>query len=180
MPAHDSASAPARIPASAWLRPGALLLGGALLTVLLVLGDQIIGAVAAGVFAVFMAYWTSPLRSGPHTSLASAHAQASPGTTILLWAPGNPASARIQAALRSPREDLVWVNVCKDPAAHELRTRYGGERMLPLALQGEDAAHIDNVSELFAFQDEARRPGSPGDGAAPDFPADGEPGDPRP
>ena len=37
--------------------------------------------------------------------------------------------------------------------------------MLPLALQGEDAARIDNVSELFAFQDRTRQGGAPG-GAA--------------
>lgn len=158
MPAHDSASAPARIPASAWLRPGALLLGGALLTVLLVLGDQIIGAVAAGVFAVFMAYWTSPLRSGPHTSLASAHAQASPGTTILLWAPGNPASARIQAALRSPREDLVWVNVYRDSEAMAIVEQRGGARQLPLAMLGERIGHVENAADLFAFM-ERHRPG---------------------
>jgi hypothetical protein len=161
-----------------------MLLGGALAAVLFVLVDQTLAALAIGVFSLFMAYWTSPLRTGPHVPLAEAQARAREASgkhvTIVLWAPGNPASARLQAALRSPREDLAWVNVFKDPAAQELLARYGGERMLPLALQGEDAAHIDNASELFAFQDEARRLGSPGDDAAPGTTADGEPGDPRP
>jgi hypothetical protein len=183
MPTADPVPSP-RVPARAWLRPALLLVGGALLTLLMVLADQWIAAVAVGVFSLFMAYWTSPLRSGPHVPLAAAQARAREAAgkhvTIVLWAPGDPGSARLQAAIRSPREDLAWVNVFKDPAAHELLSRYGGERMLPLALQGEDAAHIDNVTELFAFQDEARRPGSPGDGAAPGPAADGEPGGPRP
>jgi hypothetical protein len=119
-----------------------MLLGGALAAVLFVLVDQTLAALAIGVFSLFMAYWTSPLRTGPHVPLAEAQARAREASgkhvTIVLWAPGNPASARLQAALRSPREDLAWVNVFKDPAAQELLARYGGERMLPLALQGED------------------------------------------
>ena len=151
-----------------------------------------------GAFSLFMAYWTSPLRSGPHTPLADAQARMreADGTapTIVLWAPGDPASARLQAAIRAPREDLIWVNVFKDPAAKQLLGRYGGERMLPLALQGEDAARIDSVSELFAFQDRTRQGGAPGDATGagsttPDLGADPsgrseapggeEPGSPR-
>lgn len=181
MPDPAPATSTTRVPARAWLRPALLLLGGALLTLLMVLADQLIAAIAVGMFSLFMAYWTSPLRSGPHTPLAEAQARARGAdgkhVTIVLWAPGNPGSARLQAAIRSPREDLAWVNVFKDPAAQELLSRHGGERMLPLALQGEDAAHIDNVTELFAFQDEARRPGSPGDEAAPGPSAEGEPGE---
>ncbi|OFT60667.1 hypothetical protein HMPREF3159_05580 [Brachybacterium sp. HMSC06H03] len=132
----------------------------------MVLADQLIAAIAVGAFSLFMAYWTSPLRSGPHTPLADAQApmREADGTapTIVLWAPGDPASARLQAAIRAPREDLIWVNVFKDPAAQQLLGRYGGERMLPLALQGEDAARIDSVSELFAFQDRTRQDGAPG------------------
>ncbi|RRR17275.1 hypothetical protein DS079_15460 [Brachybacterium paraconglomeratum] len=156
-----------------------LLVGGALLTLLMVLADQLIAAIAVGAFSLFMAYWTSPLRSGPHIPLASAQERVreADGTapTIVLWAPGDPASARLQAAIRAPREDLIWVNVFKDPAAQQLLGRYGGERMLPLALQGEDAARIDNVSELFAFQDRTRQDGAPG-GAAGAGPTTPDPG----
>ncbi|WP_138983792.1 hypothetical protein [Brachybacterium paraconglomeratum] len=179
MSGTDPAPSTPRVPARAWLRPVLLLVGGALLTLLMVLADQLIAALAVGAFSLFMAYWTSPLRSGPHTPLASAQAQAreADGTapTIVLWAPGDPASARLQAAIRAPREDLIWVNVFKDPAAQQLLGRYGGERMLPLALQGEDAARIDNVSELFAFQDRARQGGAPG-GAAGAGPTTPDPG----
>ncbi|TDP77957.1 hypothetical protein DEU31_2309 [Brachybacterium sp. AG952] len=181
MPGPDPAPATSttHAPARAWLRPALLLVGGALLTLLMVLADQLIAATAVGAFSLFMAYWTSPLRSGPHTPLASAQARAreADGTapTIVLWAPGNPASARLQAAIRAPREDLIWVNVFKDPAAQQLLGRYGGERMLPLALQGEDAARIDNVSELFAFQDRTRQGGAPG-GAAGAGPTTPDPG----
>ena len=169
MSGTDPAPSTPRVPARAWLRPVLLLVGGALLTLLMVLADQLIAAIAVGAFSLFMAYWTSPLRSGPHTPLADAQARMreADGTapTIVLWAPGDPASARLQAAIRAPREDLIWVNVFKDPAAQQLLSRYGGERMLPLALQGEDAARIDSVSELFAFQDRTRQAGAPG-GAA--------------
>lgn len=179
MPGTDPAPSAPHVPARAWLRPALLLVGGALLTLLMVLADQLIAALAVGAFSLFMAYWTSPLRSGPHTPLASAQerARGADGTapTIVLWAPGNPASARLQAAIRAPREDLIWVNVFKDPAAQQLLGRYGGERMLPLALQGEDAARIDNVSELFAFQDRARPDGAPG-GAAGAGPTTPDPG----
>lgn len=166
MPGTDPAPSTPRAPARAWLRPVLLLVGGALLTLLMMLADQLIAAIAIGVFSLFMAYWTSPLRSGPHTPLAEAQARAreadATAPTIVLWAPGDPASARLQAAIRAPREDLIWVNVFKDPAAKQLLGRYGGERMLPLALQGEDAARIDSVSELFAFQDRTRQGGAPG------------------
>lgn len=169
MSGTDPAPSTPRVPARAWLRPVLLLVGGALLTLLMVLADQLIAAIAVGAFSLFMAYWTSPLRSGPHTPLASAQERVreADGTapTIVLWAPGDPASARLQAAIRAPREDLIWVNVFKDPAAQQLLSRYGGERMLPLALQGEDAARIDSVSELFAFQDRTRQAGAPGGGA---------------
>ena len=179
MSGTDPAPSTPRVPARAWLRPVLLLVGGALLTLLMVLADQLIAALAVGAFSLFMAYWTSPLRSGPHTPLASAQerARGADGTapTIVLWAPGDPASARLQAAIRAPREDLIWVNVFKDPAAQQLLGRYGGERMLPLALQGEDAARIDNVSELFAFQDRARPDGAPG-GAAGAGPTTPDPG----
>ncbi|MGP5413675.1 hypothetical protein [Brachybacterium paraconglomeratum] len=196
MPGTDPAPSTPHAPARAWLRPALLLLGGALLTLLMVLADQLIAALAVGAFSLFMAYWTSPLRSGPHTPLASAQERAreADGTapTIVLWAPGDPASARLQAAIRAPREDLIWVNVFKDPAAQQLLGQYGGERMLPLALLGEDAARIDNVSELFAFQDRARPDGAPGGaaGAGPTTPGadpsgrseqrgEDEPGSPR-
>lgn len=179
MSGTDPAPSTPRVPARAWLRPVLLLVGGALLTLLMVLADQLIAALAVGAFSLFMAYWTSPLRSGPHTPLASAQerARGADGTapTIVLWAPGDPASARLQAAIRAPREDLIWVNVFKDPAAQQLLGRYGGERMLPLALQGEDAARIDNVSELFAFQDRTRQGGAPG-GAAGAGPTTPDPG----
>ena len=177
MSGTDPALSSPRVPARAWLRPALMLVGGALAALLFVQVDQQLAAFAIGVFSLFMAYWTSPLRSGPHTPLAEAQAREADGTApmIVLWAPGDPASARLQAAIRAPREDLIWVNVFKDPAAQQLLGRYGGERMLPLALQGEDAARIDNVSELFAFQDRARPDGAPG-GAAGAGPTTPDPG----
>ena len=72
MSGTDPAPSTPRVPARAWLRPVLLLVGGALLTLLMVLADQLIAALAVGAFSLFMAYWTSPLRSGPHTPLASA------------------------------------------------------------------------------------------------------------
>ena len=131
-----------------------MLLGGALLTLVIVLAQQYLGAVAMGVFTLFMAYWTSPLRSGPHTALETARARGG-RTAVVLWAPGNPGSARLQAAFRSPREDVVWVNVHRDPAARTLLDEHGGDASLPLVLVGEDMAPAASAAELMALQDRA-------------------------
>ena len=58
---HDPSTRSPRIPARAWLRPTLLLVGGLLLSGVLVLADQWIGAVALALFSVFMAYWTSQI-----------------------------------------------------------------------------------------------------------------------
>src|SRR5699024_11109439 len=136
----DGASSPSpRVPARAWLRPAVLLVGGLLLAGVLVLADQWIGAAALALFSVFMAYWTSPLRAGDHTPLATAQAQRTVGTAIVLWAPGDPLSSRLQVAFRSPREDVVWVNVHRDAQAQQLLDQHGGTESLPLVLVGETA-----------------------------------------
>ena len=75
VPPADASAAPARVPARAWLRPALMLVGGALAALLFVQVDQQLAAFAVGVFSLFMAYWTSPLRSGPHTPLAEAQAR---------------------------------------------------------------------------------------------------------
>lgn len=145
------------MPARAWLRPALLLVGGVLLTVVLVLAEQWIGAVALAVFSVFMAYWTSPLRAGEHTPLATALERRTAGTAIVLWAPGDPRSSRLQVAFRSPREDVVWVNVHRDPQAQQLLARHGGADALPLVLVGEASRARATASELMELQEAERR-----------------------
>ncbi|WP_232820135.1 hypothetical protein [Brachybacterium sp. YJGR34] len=139
------------------MRPLLLLLGGAVLTVVLLLVEQRIGAIALALFTVFMAYWTSPLRSGPHTSLAEARERAGGADAIVLWAPGDPVSARLQTAFRSPREDLIWVNVYRDPSAGELLEAHGGTAALPLVVLGEDATTVASAGALMDLQEQARR-----------------------
>lgn len=146
-------------PARAWLRPILMLLGGLLLAGLLMLADQRLAALLAALFALFMAYWTSPLRSGPHTSLADALARKDEGATVILWAPGNPLSARLQAVVRTPREDqeVVWVNVFHDAEARALVEQHGGADALPLVLIGEDVMTAVTAAELERRQEEQRR-----------------------
>lgn len=134
-------------------------MGGLLLTVLMVLAEQWIAAVALALFSMFMAYWTSPLRAGEHTPLATALEGRDPDTAIVLWAPGDPLSNRLQVAFRSPREDLVWVNVHRDAAAQELLSEHGGTASLPLVLVGDSVQRRASAGELLDLQDAERRRG---------------------
>ena len=52
MPGTDPAPSTPRAPARAWLRPVLLLVGGALLTLLMMLADQLIAAIAIGAFLI--------------------------------------------------------------------------------------------------------------------------------
>ncbi|MEE1619687.1 hypothetical protein [Brachybacterium sp. J153] len=157
MPGTEPTSPASRTPVTAWLRPALMIVGGAVLSALLVAVDQLLAAIAVGLFSLFMAYWTSPLRSGPHTSLALAREAGAGGATLVLWAPGDPGSARLQTGLRGPRADLVWVNVRRDADAMALLQEHGGEKALPLVLIGDHARRVESPAELFALQDEAAR-----------------------
>ena len=134
-----------------------LLVGGLLLAGVLILADQWIGAVAVALFSVFMAYWTSPLRAGEHTPLATALAQREVGTAIVLWAPGDPLSSRLQVAFRTPREDVVWVNVHRDGQAQQLLAEHGGADTLPLVLVGDEVQTNSTAGQLMELQDLVRR-----------------------
>lgn len=133
-----------------------MLLGGLLLAALLVLADQQIAALAVTLFALFMGYWTSPLRSGPHTSLSAAREHPGEAVAIVLWAPGNPLSARLQAAIRAPREDVVWVNVYRDAAAQELLNAHGGAVALPLVLIEDEMQERSTPAQLLELQHAVR------------------------
>lgn len=135
-----------------WIRPAILLLGGALAAVLLWLAEQPIVAVAALAFSLFMAYWTSPLRTGAHTPLAQAMERRGDDVAIILWAPGNPLSARMQAAIRTPRDNVVWVNVYRDARAAQLLEEHGGPAALPLVIVGEETKGAATVNDLLALQ----------------------------
>lgn len=144
----------------AWLRPAALAVGGLVLAVLLVAAQQRLAGVLLALFALFMAYWTSPLRQGPHVPLTEAMHRRSDAVTIIVWAPGDPLSARLQTALRSPREDLVWVNAAKDPDAERLVEELGGPGKLPVVIVGAEVATTTTVGRALdlraAGRDRAR------------------------
>lgn len=161
-----------RVPASAWLRPALLLVGGLLVAALLFAIDQRLAAVAMALFALLMGYWTSPLRSGQHVPLARALAARGPGDSVILWAPGDPMSARLQTAIRSTRTDVAWVNVYRDAEAAQLLARHGGRAALPLVLLGDGTelrrASVGAFLDASAAAQEAagRRAGT--DGPDPD------------
>lgn len=144
-------------PVRAWTRSALLLLGGALATVLLVLADQLIAAIAVAVFSLFMAYWTSPLRSGPHAPLETALARRADDVVIILWAPGNPLSARLQTAIRGERDDVVWVNVYQDPQAQQLLAEHGGAAAVPLVIVGHEVTAAATVAQMLEMQEAGRR-----------------------
>jgi len=152
-PAADSH----RTPVTAWLRPLLVLLGGLAVAALLTWVDQLILAVPLALLALLMAYWTSPLRSGPHTSLSEALEQRGDTVAIILWAPGDPLSARMQAAIRGHRPDVLWVNVYQDPDGRQLLNEHGGTDSLPLVIVGRDVARAATVGDLLDLQEAGRK-----------------------
>lgn len=141
---------------TAWVRPLLVLLGGLAAAAVLTLIDQLILAVPIALLTLLMAYWTSPLRSGPHTSMEEALRRRSDQITIILWAPGNPLSARMQTAIRGAREDVLWVNVYHDPAGMRLLEEHGGLESLPLVIVGEDVGRSATVGDLLDMQEAGR------------------------
>lgn len=128
--------APPHIPARVWLRPALVLLGGALFAILLWLIGQRVGAVAAAALTLFLAYWTAPIRRGDHTPFATAMEQVADDHAVILWAPGDPLSSRLQAAIRGRRSDVTWVNVYQDTEAQAFLLAHGGRACLPLVIIG--------------------------------------------
>lgn len=164
-PDASDPSAPIRrsIPLTTWARPALLLTGGLLGAILLMLADQPIGAVAIALFTLFMAYWTSPLRTGPHTPWATALTRRGDDVALVLWAPGNPLSARLQTAIRGPREDVVWVNTYKDPDAQQFLAEHGGADALPLVIVGSEITRSATATQLMDMQAAGARRGRGGD-----------------
>src|SRR5699024_1590440 len=148
----DLMAAGSRAPARAWLRPALVLAGGAAATTLLYLADQLIVAVPAALFTLLMVYWTSPLRTGDHTAMSTARTRRGDEVAIILWAPGNPLSARMQTAIRGEREDVVWVNVFRDSEAADFAAEYGGQAALPLLIVGSEVTAAATVGELLDMQ----------------------------
>lgn len=145
-----------RPPARAWLRPLATLLGGLLLAALFTVLEQFVLAVPLVLLAVFMAYWTSPLRKNPHQPWSEASARRVDDMAVVIWAPGDPLSARMQTAIRSQRTDVLWVNAYQDPQAAEILAEHGGRDALPLVFVGEDVTPAATVSQLLDMQEAAR------------------------
>lgn len=145
------------MPVAAWLRPLFVLLGGLAAAALLILIDQLILAVPLVLLALLMAYWTSPWRSGPHTPMSEARQQRSDTVAIILWAPSDPLSARMQAAIRGQRSDVLWVNVYQDPDGRQLLEEHGGIESLPLVIVGEDVGRNATVGDLLDLQEAGRR-----------------------
>lgn len=127
----------ARVPARAWLRPALLLLGGLAVAALLIFTGQGFAGLLVAAFALLLAYWTSPLRRGQHVPLATALTHRGDDHAIILWAPGDPMSARLQTAIRGERPDVSWVNVLRDEAAEEFCMANGGHGALPMVVVGD-------------------------------------------
>lgn len=164
-----------RMPARVWLRPLALLLGALLIAAVLAVIEQWLAAVLLAAFGLLMAYWTSPLRSGPHTPLATALERREDAALIVVWAPGDPLSARLHTAIRGERDDVIWVNAYQDPAAAHFVDLHGGRAALPLAVVGDVIEARVTVGRALDLQaagkdraDEARRARDAEDAAGPE------------
>lgn len=153
------------IPPRAWIRPLLMLVSGLALAALLFAIDQTIAAVAMVALAVLMGYWTSPIRRGEHTAFDEAMLARSPEHAVILWAPGNPPSARMQVALRRQRTDVTWVNVFQDAQARAYAEAHGGLGELPIVLVGEqEPIHQGTVGAFLDAMPAAH--GEPTDGPA--------------
>ncbi|MCG7308943.1 hypothetical protein Bra3105_09890 [Brachybacterium halotolerans subsp. kimchii] len=133
--------------ASLWVRPVLMTVGGLAVAALLLLADQEIAAALLVLAAVFMGYWTSPLRAGRHEPFTQALARRDDAHAIILWAPGDPLSARLQTAVRGDREDVAWVNVLRDPCAVEFLEAHGGRGALPLVVVGSTVLRRATASQ---------------------------------
>ncbi|MCL6423281.1 DUF2254 domain-containing protein [Brachybacterium sp. JHP9] len=141
-----------------WLRPALLTIGGIAAALLLVAIDQVLAGVLLAALALLMGFWTSPLRRGRHVPLATALEMRSDERAIILWAPGDPLSARLQTAIRSGRPDVSWVNVLQDPMAQEFLRTSGGRGALPLVIVGSHVLRRATVGQLLdAMADGAER-----------------------
>lgn len=145
-----------RLPATAWIRPALMLLGGLAVAALLALEGLWAGAVMFSLLALLMGYWTSPLRTGPHMPFSEAIGRRGDEVAIVLWAPGDPLSARLHTAIRGGREDVAWVNVLKDPAAARFAEEQGGRGELPIVVVGEEIATRATVGRLLDMQADGR------------------------
>lgn len=126
------------VPVRAWARPALVVVGGLLFALLLWMLDQRLGAGAAALLTLFLAYWTWPLREGDHTPFGAAMAEVRDDHAVILWAPGDPYSARLQTAIRGRRTDVTWVNVYQDEEAEAFVLAHGGRAALPLVIIGEN------------------------------------------
>jgi hypothetical protein len=145
--AEVSAHRPAQVSPRDWIRPVLIAVVGLAVAAVLVMIDQWIAAVALALCALFLGYWTSPLRSGRHTPFLEALAQRGDAVAIILWAPGDPLSSRLQPAVRTEREDVVWVNVQQDHAAQEFMNVHGGRGALPVVIVGDEVLRRTSVGD---------------------------------
>ncbi|MGY5766512.1 hypothetical protein ACXET9_15090 [Brachybacterium sp. DNPG3] len=144
------------VPATAWIRPALMLIVGLALAALLAVAQLWAGAIMFALFALLMGYWTSPLRTGPHQPLVEAAARRGDEVAIVLWAPGDPLSARLHTAIRGDREDVAWVNVYKDPSGAALTEELGGRGQLPIVIVGQETAKRATVGRLLDMLAEGR------------------------
>lgn len=157
MPEHAVADdpVPTGAPVRAWLRPALLILGGLAVAVLLWVIGQHLAAGAMALVALFMGYWTSPARGGQHTAFGPAMAERGPDRAVILWAPGDPMSARLQTAIRGQRSDVAWVNVYRDGEAATFLAGCGGRGALPLVILGERVLRRATVGQYLDARAEA-------------------------
>lgn len=137
----------AAAPARAWLRPALLVLGGLLVAAVLAWAQLWWGGLLVAGLALLMGYWTSPLRGGQHVPLAQAMERRAPDHAIILWAPGDPLSARLQTAIRGDRPDVSWVNIYQDPEADAFVLSSGGHGALPVVILGDEILRRATVGQ---------------------------------
>lgn len=124
-----------------------VVIGLAIAAFLYLVANNIVAAIPMTALALFMGYWTSPLRQGQHTTFSEAIAQRSPEHAVILWAPGDPLSARLQTAVRGNRPDVTWVNVYRDAEAEGFLECSGGRGAIPLVIVGDEIIRRATVGQ---------------------------------
>lgn len=124
---------------SRWSAPIAVLVVSAVVLVTIRAAWPV--AMVIGAVELFLAWWVSPLRTGPTIANDEARQRASSdGAVVIYWRPGCLFCSRLRRSLGSLGRQAMWVNIWADKdAAAAVRAVNDGNETVPTVLVGTEA-----------------------------------------